>query len=187
MNPRIQAYIDIVESGEIPMCREQLLLIKRVKAAFENEKIHVDDEQLERYMGLQKYFEYKLLPWEEFVFALHNCTYTESGALRWPILFIEVGRGAGKNGYLAYEDFALVTPINGVKHYNIDIFATAEDQARATFDDIYELLDGNKPYFQKILYLDKRRNCQQGNHEPDKIPHQRPKDERRRAARQGGF
>lgn len=53
MNPRIQAYIDIVESGEIPMCREQLLLIKRVKAAFENEKIHVDDEQLERYMGLQ--------------------------------------------------------------------------------------------------------------------------------------
>lgn len=29
-------------------------------------------------MGLQKYFEYKLLPWEEFVFALHNCTYTES-------------------------------------------------------------------------------------------------------------
>ena len=82
MNPRIQAYIDIVESGEIPMCREQLLLIKRVKAAFENEKIHVDDEQLERYMGLQKYFEYKLLPWEEFVFALHNCTYTESGALR---------------------------------------------------------------------------------------------------------
>lgn len=112
MNPRIQAYIDIVESGEIPMCREQLLLIKRVKAAFENEKIHVDDEQLERYMGLQKYFEYKLLPWEEFVFALHNCTYTESGALRWPILFIEVGRGAGKNGYLAYEDFALVTPRN---------------------------------------------------------------------------
>lgn len=77
MNPRIQAYIDIVESGEIPMCREQLLLIERVKAAFENEKIHVDDEQLERYMGLQKYFEYKLLPWEEFVFALHNCTYTE--------------------------------------------------------------------------------------------------------------
>lgn len=57
MNPRIQAYIDLVESGKTPMCREQLLLIKRVKAAFQNEKIHVDDEQLERYMGLQKYFE----------------------------------------------------------------------------------------------------------------------------------
>ena len=118
MNPRIQAYIDLVESGKTPMCREQLLLIKRVKAAFQNEKIHVDAEQLERYMGLQKYFEYKLLPWEEFVFALHNCTYTESGALRWPILFIEVGRGAGKNGYLAFEDFALTTPINGVKIFS---------------------------------------------------------------------
>ena len=151
MNPRIQAYIDIVESGEIPMCREQLLLIKRVKAAFENEKIHVDDEQLERYMGLQKYFEYKLLPWEEFVFALHNCTYTESGALRWPILFIEVGRGAGKNGYLAYEDFALVTPINGVKHYNIDIFATAEDQARATSTTYTNCWTGTSLIFKNSL------------------------------------
>ena len=160
MNPRIQAYIDIVESGEIPMCREQLLLIKRVKAAFENEKIHVDDEQLERYMGLQKYFEYKLLPWEEFVFALHNCTYTESGALRWPILFIEVGRGAGKNGYLAYEDFALVTPINGVKHYNIDIFRHGGRPGPRDLRRHIRIAGREQALFSKILYLDKRRNCQ---------------------------
>lgn len=151
MNKRIQAYIDLVESGTVPMCKEQLQLVELVKAAFAVEQIHVDEEQLERYMGLQKYFPYRLLPWEEFVFTLHNCTYTASGALRWPVLFIEVGRGAGKNGYLAFEDFALVTPINGVKHYNIDIFATAEDQAKATFEDIYELLDGNETYFKKFF------------------------------------
>lgn len=100
-------------------------------------------------MGLQRYFPYKLLPWESFLFALHNCVYTVDGDLRWPVLVVVVGRGAGKNGYLAFEDFALLTPINGVKDYDIDIFATSEDQAKATFDDIYAILEGNRAYFEK--------------------------------------
>ncbi len=76
---------------------------------------------LEKYLALQKYFPYRLLDWEVFVFALHNCVYRANGQLRWPILFIMVGRGAGKNGYLAFEDFALLTPVNGVKNYDIDV------------------------------------------------------------------
>lgn len=149
MNQYIQAYIDLVRSGITPMCREQYQLADLIEHAFETEDLFVDEKQLERYMGLLRYFPYKLLPWESFLFALHNCVYTADGSLRWPCLVIVVGRGAGKNGYLAFEDFCLLTPINGVKNYNIDIFATAEEQARATFDDIYNILEENKVYFQK--------------------------------------
>jgi phage terminase large subunit-like protein len=144
MNCRIQAYIDLVESGEIPVCKEQIQLIKRVINAFAVERIHIDETQLEKYLDLQKYFPYKLLEWEVFLFALHNCVYKENGQLRWPILFVMVGRGAGKNGYLAFEDFALLTPVNGVKNYDIDIFAMSEEQAKATFTDIYDMLEANK-------------------------------------------
>lgn len=151
MNRYIQAYIDLVRSGVTPMCREQYQLADLIERAFETEDLRVDEEQLERYMGLLRYFPYKLLPWESFLFALHNCVYTAEGDLRWPCLVIVVGRGAGKNGYLAFENFALLTPINGVKKYHIDIFATAEDQARATFDDIYEILDSNEAYFKKYF------------------------------------
>ena len=151
MNRYIQAYIDHVRSGLAPMCREQYQLVDLIEHIFATEDLIVDEEQLERYMGLLRYFPYKLLPWESFLFALHNCVYTADGDLRWPCLVIVVGRGAGKNGYLAFEDFALLTPINGVKKYHIDIFATAEDQARATFDDIYEILEGNKEYFKKFF------------------------------------
>lgn len=149
MNKYIQAYIDLVKSGITQMCREQYQLADLIEHTFQTEDLYVDEEQLERYMGLQRYFPYKLLPWESFLFALHNCVYTADGDLRWPCLVIVVGRGAGKNGYLAFEDFALLTPIHGVKKYHIDIFATAEDQARATFDDIYDILESNKDYFQK--------------------------------------
>lgn len=149
MNSRIQEYIDIVESDEYRVCKEQVLLIKLVKKAFENESIYVDEEQLDKYLELQKYFDYELFPWEKFVFTLHNCTYSAPGILRWPDLFLLLGRGAGKNGYISFEDFALLTPVNGIRNYDIYIFAAAENQAKRSFDDIYEVLENNEKKMKK--------------------------------------
>ena len=155
MTHYIQDYIALVRSGTVPVCREQILLVDLVERTFQQESIYVDEEQLARYMDQQKYFPYKLLEWETFCFALHNCVYKAPGRLRWPILMIVVGRGAGKNGYLAFEDFCLITPINGIEKYNIDMFANSEDQARATFDDIYDILESNKRYFEKYFTWNK--------------------------------
>lgn len=147
----IDEYINFVRSEEAVVCAEQLLLCNFVEKVFMEEDVYVDEEQIERYLGLQKHFPYKLLEWERFCFVLHNCVYRADGQLRFPKLVILVGRGAGKNGYLAFEDFALLTPINGVKEYNIDIFATSEDQAKATFEDIYNVLEDNKNYFKNYF------------------------------------
>lgn len=148
---QIDEYIEFVRSDEAVVCKEQLLLCDFVENVFKNEDVYVDTEQLERYFGLERYFPYKLLPWERFCFALHNCTYKSNGQLRFPVMLVLVGRGAGKNGYLAFEDFALITPTNGVKYYHIDIFATSEQQARTTFEDIYNILEDNKEYFKNYF------------------------------------
>lgn len=155
MTGYIQDYMDLVRSGTVQMCREQLLLVDYVERIFATENLFVDENQLERYMDQQKYFPYKLLEWETFCFALHNCVYKAPGSLRWPILMIVVGRGAGKNGYLAFEDFCLITPINGIEKYNIDMFANSEEQARATFDDIYDILESNEQFFKKYFTWNK--------------------------------
>lgn len=147
----INEYIRFVRSKDAVVCEEQLLLCDFVEKVFREEDVYVDEEQLRRYLGFQKYFPYKLLSWEKFCFALHNCTYRSDGQLRFPVLFILVGRGAGKNGYLAFEDFCLVTPVNGIRGYNIDMFATSEDQAKATFRDIYEVLEDNRQYFKNYF------------------------------------
>lgn len=147
---RIQEYIDLVRaSGQV--CRDQLQLADLVERAFRTERLRYDEAQAERYLKLQKHFPYRLLPWEVFVFLLHNCVYKPGGQLRWPRLAIVVGRGAGKNGYLAFEDFCLLTPVNGVRNYDIDIFATSEAQARVTFDDIWDILEGNAAYFSRYF------------------------------------
>lgn len=140
----IDEYIELVKSGRVLVCEEQKLLIKYLERIFATEELTVNEDQAEKYFSYQKYFPYTLLTWERFVFVLHNCVYDKDGELRWPILVVYVGRGAGKNGYLAFEDFCLLTPTNGVKEYNIDIFATSEDQAKASFNDVYNVLDNNE-------------------------------------------
>ena len=145
----IDSYIALVRSGEYPVCKEQLLLCDFVERVFREEDIRIDEEQLAKYFSYQKYFPFALFPWEEFCFALHNCCYRADGTLRFPILVILVGRGSGKNGYLGYEDFCLLTSTNGVPEYHIDIFAMSEDQARQSWDDVYNVLEAHESKMKK--------------------------------------
>ena len=145
----IQQYISIVRGNEYPSCREQLQLCDFVENVFQTEGIYVDEEQLAAYLSYQKYFPFGLFPWEIFCFALHNCTYRADGTLRFPILVIYVGRGAGKNGYLGFEDFSLLTKVNGISEYHIDIFATSEDQAKQSFTDVWNMLNANEAKMKK--------------------------------------
>ena len=143
-NKYIQEYLDIIDNEVFPVCKEQKLLSKFIKKIFETENLIIDDEKVEKYFSYQKYFPFDLFPWEKFCFVLHNCVFKENGLPRFPDLFILVGRGSGKNAYLGYEDFCLITPTNGIKNYDIDISANSEDQAKTTFMDIYNILEDPK-------------------------------------------
>ena len=145
----IQDYIDIVEQEKFRSCTEQKLLVELVKNAFKNETLKIDAIQIEKYMSYQKYFPFALFPWEIFCFTLHNCVFRTDGQPRWSDLFILCGRGAGKNGYLSFEDFCLITPTNGVAYYDIDICANSEEQAKTSFDEIYNILEN--PKFRKVF------------------------------------
>ena len=147
--PEIQNYIDLVRSGKIEVCKEQIQLVDFVEKSFREEDIYVDEEELHKYLSLEKYFPFELLEWEVFCFTLHNCTYKSNGRLRFPDLFILVGRGAGKNGYLSFEDFCLISEYNDVKNYHIDICANNEEQAKTSFEDVYNVLEDNKKKLSK--------------------------------------
>lgn len=141
----IQKYIDIVEQGKIRTCKEQKLLVKYVKSVFKNEELRVDEIQIAKYLSYQKYFPFEqLFPWEIFCFICHCCVFKKDGTPRWSDLFALMGRGAGKNGYLSFEDFCLITETNGVAYYDIDICANSEEQARTSFDEIYNILENPK-------------------------------------------
>lgn len=140
----LQTYVDLIESGERKSCKEQKQLVQLVKRIFETEKLIVNEIQIEKYLSYQKYFPFELFPWEIFCFVLHNCVFKTDGTPRWSDLFILMGRGGGKNGYLSFEDFCLITETNGVAYYDIDICANSEEQAKTSFDEIYNILENPK-------------------------------------------
>lgn len=138
----VARYIQQVESGEPRVCPEQIALAAYVRRVFETEDLVVDHAQLGHYLSLAKYFPFeRLFPWQEFLTALWDCTYTPEGKPRWKTAFCMVGRGAGKDGYIGFDAMCSLSPYNPVSHYNVDICANNEEQAVTPVADLVEALE----------------------------------------------
>lgn len=151
----IDEYIKLVQKQDVPYSKWIYKLIDLVCEIFENEQLQWNDKEIEKYMSYQKYFDYNLFEWEKFLFVLHNCIRDEDNLLRFPEIFIYVGRGSGKNGYLSFEDFCLLTPTNPVNNYSLDICANSEEQAMTSFIDIKNILDNDKERFKRFFKWNK--------------------------------
>ena len=113
--PEVLRYMEAVEADTPRACPEQHALVSYVRRVFAEEDIYVDTEQLRHYLGLVKYFPYeRLFPWEEFLLALWDCTYRADGRPRWKKLLCMVGRGAGKDGFIAFDSACSLSPYNPV-------------------------------------------------------------------------
>lgn len=144
IDPRILEYIDLVETGKVRVNRDIVALIRHVRRCFETEEIYTDAEQLTKYLGLIKYFPYvALMPWEVFVIGLWCCTYWKGPVLkpRWKTVFALIGRGAGKDGLIAFIGACMISPYNPVSNYNVDICANNEDQATRPVLDLVDVLE----------------------------------------------
>lgn len=152
---RIFDYIDMVKTGKLNVCQDQLDMIDNVVLPVLNrEDVFVDEEQIEKGLSLQKYFPYRLIEWEIFLFALIAGVYLEDGETR-EIFFNEIdiylGRGSGKNGFISFLCFYFLSPYHGVLHYNIDILANSEDQAKTSFDDLFEIIREPEDKYAKAI------------------------------------
>lgn len=143
IDPRILAYIEAVESGSPRACADQIALAALIRKSFAEDDIYVDTEQFDKYLSLVKYFPYEqLLPWEVFLIGLWDCTYwRKTGRPRWKTLFCMVGRGAGKDGFIAYDSACSISPYNPIPRYNVDICANNEEQATRPVGDLVDVLE----------------------------------------------
>ena len=138
----VERYLESVETDQPRACPEQHAMAAYVRRVFAEEDIRVDLDQLRHYLGLAKYFPYeRLFPWEEFALALWDCTYRADGTPRWKTLLCMVGRGAGKDGFIAFDSACSISPYNPVSHYNVDICANNEEQAVTPVKDLAEVLE----------------------------------------------
>ena len=149
----INPYIDKILNNEIEHCKEQELMMKNIVIPVLNrDDIYFDEEKVEAGLSLQKYFPFNLLEWEIFLFALIAGVFLKSGDIFFSEVRAMLGRGSGKNGFISFLCFYFISPVHGIKGYNVDLLANAEKQAKTSFNDVYEIIkDPIEKSYKKVL------------------------------------
>lgn len=149
----LNPYMEKILSNEIEHCKEQEQLIKNVVIpVLERDDVIFDEKRVEDGLSLQKYFPYGLIEWEIFLFAcIIGIRLADGSDVFFKDIWILVGRGSGKNGFADFLIFYLTSPYNGIKGYNVDILANSEEQAKTSFNDIYEIVTDPPPQFAKAM------------------------------------
>lgn len=142
-HPFIDTYLDDMENGI--QSREIHQAAGYVRRKLSQPFVRIDGAKIDRAVELmEKYFDMKLFPWERFVVALVHCYDDRTDTVVFDEFFIEMGRGNGKNGFISALIWYLTSAAHGVEGYNVDIIANSEDQAKTSFEDVYDVIKHDK-------------------------------------------
>jgi len=155
-HPYIDNYIDNIRNEVHPNSIEIHQMTDLVEYKLNCPDIFIDVEKIDKAVELmERYFEIKLLDWELFVTALIHCYYKSTDTVVFDEIFIMMGRGNGKNGFISPISWYLTTHYHGIKAYNVDIVANSQDQAETSFNDVYEMLERTWSKSKKFFYKSK--------------------------------
>ncbi|WP_235674885.1 terminase TerL endonuclease subunit [Bacillus mycoides] len=150
-HPYIDDYMKMVEDGKVKSSKEVKLLIKLLKIKLNQENVIINyNEITEAKEFIERYFPFKLLPHQDFILACCVGLFYDDETLVFNEFLILMGRGAGKNGFIAALSFYLVSK-QGIRGYNVDIVATSKDQALTSFMDVHNVLEEHEKRMKKFF------------------------------------
>ncbi len=179
----IDDYMEDIESGKIPASKELHQAMPYIRSRLDTPGVFVDEEKTKKAVELiERYHDITLVDWELFVIALVHCYYDDNTPV-FTEYFILVGRGNGKNKFIAGLTWYLTTHYHGIKGYNVDIIANSQDQAMTSFNDIYEILELTWPISKRFFYKTKEiiRNLRTNSYIKYNTSNSRTKDGKRSA------
>lgn len=140
-NKHVDEYIRQWRDGKIVFNQERIDLVNYLENhVLVKDNIHFDDEKIDKCIKFINKWYFPVQPYQKFVIAFIFLMDDEIDTPYFTEFALFMGRGAGKNGFIsAISDF-MTTPIHGIKKYDISIVANSEDQAKTSFNEIYETL-----------------------------------------------
>ena len=152
----LDSYMEKIRSGAIPASKELIRAMDYIEKKLSCPDVWIDTAKIEKAIELiERYFGFTLMDWERFIVALVHCYYRSTDTVVFSEFLIEMGRGNGKNGFISGLSWYLTTKYHGVSGYNVDIVANSEDQAKTSFDDVYEVLSDTWEKSKKFFYKSK--------------------------------
>src|SRR5699024_7850251 len=116
--------------------------------------IYFDNKQIDQCVKYCEKWFFPLESFQKFITAFLFLKYKETDRLFYRRFLIMMGRGGGKNGFISAISSYLQSELHGVKNYGISIVANSEDQAKTSFEEVYNVIDDNRT-LQKSFHLTK--------------------------------
>ncbi len=155
-HPFIDDYLEKIEKHPEKFSKEMKMVPALVRKKLDDPDVFVDTEKIDKAVELIERHFYKLIPWEYFVLALVHAFYKSTDTVVFDEFLIVIGAGNGKNGFISALTWYLTLPAHGIKNYHIEIVANSEEQAKTSFNDVYEMLDGDWGKMKKFFYKTKQ-------------------------------
>lgn len=141
----VDEYIEYAENHKEWINKERWLLIENVvKPIMQRNDVYFDYDQIENCIRYCEVNYYPLFPYQKFIYSFVFLYEKYTGLPIFRKFFIEMGRGNGKDGFIAPLVNYLQTPLHGIDNYNVDIVANSEDQSEDTYKIVYRAVNTPK-------------------------------------------
>ena len=134
--------------------RDRKLLIRNVvKPTLKRKDVFFDEATFRNCIRYLEANYYPLFPYQKFVLAF-VFMYDSTGEPLFPEIVMLMGRGNGKDGFMAPLANFFQTPLYGIPEYHVELVANSEQQIKDTFSVVYNRLYKN-PKFKGKFYVTK--------------------------------
>jgi len=141
----VNEYIREYEDGKILFNKERIDLVSYLrKSVFSREDLYFDEIQIDQCVRyIEKWF-FPLQSFQKFIICFLFLKRVDSDRLHYRKILIMMGRGGGKNGLLSGITNYLTSELHGIDRYDVSIVANSEEQAKTSFEEIYDVIDSNE-------------------------------------------
>ena len=140
----IDGYLDAIKNDKIVVGKYIKKLPALVEKELNQDNVYIDSDKIyDAKRVIEEHSDITLFDWQLCVIGLMHCYYTDIPAAVFPEILLYMGRGAGKNKFIAELARYFTSPNYGVPRYNIDITANNETQAKISFMDFHGSLEAN--------------------------------------------
>lgn len=145
-HPYVDDYISRYKSGELianDKLGQLIDFLEREILPFDDDW-YFDEEQIDNFVEFTETYYYPLDDWELFITPFVFLFYHEDDDVVFNQFVLIMGRGAGKNGYISPLANYFLSTLHGIENYDVSIVATSEDQAKRSFEDVYNMLTNER-------------------------------------------
>ncbi|WP_078410276.1 terminase TerL endonuclease subunit [Priestia abyssalis] len=141
LNKYVDEYINLWKSGKIKLNKERIMLIEYLQEhVLSRDDLYFDDEMIENCIRFGEKWYFPISSFQKFLVAFVFLFYKSNDRVFYRKHLWMLGRGGGKNGLISVVTHFLISPLHGIKEYNVSIVANSEEQAKTSFEETYNVI-----------------------------------------------